>query len=177
MTVGKEERLSALVDDEVTGFETRRLCDELARDPEARETWSRQHLIGAAIRGELAGGYRRGFAEAVMRAIEVEETIVAPRRRVGRVTGYAVAASVAVVGFLAVQMVAQQGGDIVPETVVVTPIERAPQASATTQLAADDRPVAADAQIDAYLLNHAEYAARPGMVSFARVVSYESDAR
>ncbi len=53
MSVELSERLSALVDDEVTAFERRRLIDEIADNTNERARWLRYHLIGDSLRGEL----------------------------------------------------------------------------------------------------------------------------
>ncbi|MBK6657867.1 MAG: sigma-E factor negative regulatory protein [Proteobacteria bacterium] len=45
-----DERLSALIDDELPGDETRAALDEVLTEPRARAAWGRYHLIGDALR-------------------------------------------------------------------------------------------------------------------------------
>ena len=175
MTAGKDERLSALVDDEVTAFESRRLCGELVRNADDRGRWERYHLIGAALRGEVSPGYRPDFADGVMKAIAEEAPVIAPRHGIRRMAGIAAAASIAVVGFVAVQTMMQE--EPATTTPVIATIEQAPRPVSPIQLASEEIAAPVAGELDAYLVNHAEYAARPGMVSYARVVSYEPNAR
>ena len=62
------ETVSAVMDDEASEFELRRLLDEAARNPEIRDAWRRYHLIGVALRGEWRTGgdeLRAGVRKAV----------------------------------------------------------------------------------------------------------------
>lgn len=49
-----DERLSALIDDELPGDETRAALDEVLAEPRARAAWGRYHLIGDALRASAA---------------------------------------------------------------------------------------------------------------------------
>ena len=177
MTVGKDERLSALVDDETGAFETRRLCDEMSRDASDCRRWEHYHLIGAAMRGELENGpYPAGFSDAVMKRIEAEAPDVRmPRRRGGRLVGIAAAASVAAMGFFGIQMALQQGDG--QTTVPIAGSGEEVRFVAPIQIATGSRRPAEDPRLSDYLVNHAEHASRQGIVPYARLVSYEPHAR
>lgn len=99
-----KEILSAVVDGEATHFETRRLIEETGRDPDLRSLWARYHLIGASMRREGEAIDPKSALDRFWRAIDAtpapavdSATIPAARHRLrlGRVTGAAVAAAVA----------------------------------------------------------------------------------
>lgn len=107
MTATKEERLSALVDDEADAFELRRLVDEMEKNPEDLFQWGRYHLIGDVMRGNTLRA-PAGFSDRVMQAIEEEPApTVSPWARHGRmlkpVAGMGMAAAVAVAVLVGVQ--------------------------------------------------------------------------
>ncbi|MCG5515267.1 MULTISPECIES: sigma-E factor negative regulatory protein [unclassified Ectothiorhodospira] len=115
MTATKEERLSALVDDEANAFELRRLVDEMEKHPEDRAQWGRYHLIGDVMRGNTLCA-PAGFSERVMQAIEEEPApAVSPWARHGwmlrPVAGMGMAAAVAVAVLVGVQNFTGDGSD------------------------------------------------------------------
>lgn len=114
-----QESLSALVDNEASELELRRLLKQSETDPEVKETWGRYQLSSAVIRGEFP---TQGFVDLSARisaAIDDEpahdcdipqitESSDKPRNRWWHAAGrFAVAASVAG----AVVLGAQQYGD------------------------------------------------------------------
>ncbi len=108
-----EAALSALLDGELTEFETRRLLDRVAEQPELAETWSRYSLARTVLEGDPCQLAPDGFSERVAAAIGHEplpsrdtDTTDTGHRRcwvqpLGRV---AVAASVAVAVFLGMEL-------------------------------------------------------------------------
>ena len=44
MTEGIKERISALIDGELSEFEVRRVLEEMELDPELKEYWSKLHI-------------------------------------------------------------------------------------------------------------------------------------
>ena len=44
MTEGIKERISALIDGELSEFEVRRVLEEIESDPELKEYWSKLHI-------------------------------------------------------------------------------------------------------------------------------------
>lgn len=115
MNATKEERLSALADDEAQAFEVRRLVDELERDPETLARWSRYHLIGDLLRDRSGPLAPPDFSQRIMQAIEEEDV---PRAgwwvRHGRLArpaaGVAMAAVVAAAVLLGVQSLSERPG-------------------------------------------------------------------
>jgi sigma-E factor negative regulatory protein RseA len=163
--VSKSERLSALVDNETDSFETRRLIDELLKSEDDRRTWSRYHLIGDSLRGgmrqvapaDFLAGVQSGIADDS--PLDIRTDPPAAMRWLKPVAGVGVAAAVAVVSLLGLQMVTGGGEGIPTTTVEATTI----QEPAETELA-----TAPDPRFARYLENHAELVA-PGSSAFARV--------
>ncbi|EHQ53064.1 anti sigma-E protein, RseA [Ectothiorhodospira sp. PHS-1] len=60
------------MDDEAEAFETRRLLDELAKNPEDLVRWGRYHLIGDVMRGNLDRTAPSDFSTRVMAAVAEE---------------------------------------------------------------------------------------------------------
>jgi sigma-E factor negative regulatory protein RseA len=197
MTATKNERLSALVDDEADSFEVRRLVDELGKHPEDLAQWGRYHLIGDAIRGGLNRSAPADFASRVSALVEQEPTLTAAPRQAGHsllkpVAGVAMAASVAVAVLVGVMNVggapentlpapalaerpvtgplAVEGIVQVAEGEPAGPVSSAP-VSQTPRVSRLDVP---DARLHSFIVNHAEHAAGQGLMPYVRVVGYET---
>ena len=138
-----KEQLSALMDGDLNDVE---VLGELGMDPALQDTWSRYHLIGDAMRGDLPVNLQLDLSDSIMAALEDEPTILAPKpvetapvlqpvvapvktdsnvvplfRRVGQQLGqYAIAASVAAAVIFGVQQ--YQGQDGVPANPVLNTI-------------------------------------------------------
>jgi sigma-E factor negative regulatory protein RseA len=195
MTVTKNERLSALVDDEADGFECRRLLDQLGRNPDDLSRWERYHLIGDALRGGLRRRAKSDFAAGIMARIADEPVPVPATRTVGQrlvrpTAGLAMAASVAVavlVGVVNVTGTPDADGPVVAEagpagaptaTRGVVQLSDATVATAAPVAPPALEPMeASDARLHSYIVNHAEHAAGRGLMPYVRVVGYESPAQ
>jgi sigma-E factor negative regulatory protein RseA len=186
-----DELLSAVVDDEGSAFEARRLLDEVDRDEALRERWHRYHLIGAALRREGEAVGHRAALDRLWAGIDgrgddagaVPGTSHDARGRMrSRLTAAAIAATVA----LAVVV------SFYPEG---TPAPAAPLAAVSApRLVADGaapaagrldavppRAVAREADLrrtQAYMLRHAHHRAlnqrAAGTVPFVKVAAFES---
>ncbi len=64
-----QERLSAWADDELGGFETRRMTDEVLKSEALRSRLKHYQLIGSAIRDEPAVALDQSFSDRVMAEI------------------------------------------------------------------------------------------------------------
>ena len=190
--VSKTERLSALVDDETEAFETRRLVDELLQSEEDRKQWERYHLIGDSLRGgmrmtappDLLEGVREQLAEEEPLQVAREEpaAAVARSRWFRPVAGTGVAAAVAVVTLVGMQMMGggQPGGEAGPgmaegevpaaETQTARSDDAAEEASGSAAGIADsgDAPDELDPRFVRYFENHADLTG-PGSSAFGRV--------
>lgn len=118
-----DEKLSALMDGELTEKEVDELLERLDSDAQLREAWSRQHLASTTVQENMAPAYvDSGFADRVMGLLEAEPSQPKPsplgkvvpfpsthrahrgrRRWYGPVAGLAVAASVAAVAVMVVE--------------------------------------------------------------------------
>jgi negative regulator of sigma E activity len=164
------EKLSALMDDELTEFETRRVLDDLRDDPRQRATWERYHLARAALRNELDLAAAPGLAERIAgRLTQVPVRSPRPLRAAGTL---AVAASVAAVAIIGVQWLNRPGsGSAAPVASQAVP---APSQVATR----DNTPSATDTErtLNAYLVEHNEFATAGmrGLLPYVRVVGHDT---
>ncbi|ATP89545.1 transcriptional regulator [Aeromonas caviae] len=135
--MANKEQLSALMDGDLSEIE---VLNELGTDPALQDTWSRYHLIGDAMRGDLPVNLQLDLGDSIMLALEDEPAILAPKpaqpaapqvqpagkvipfvRRFGQQVGqYAIAASVAAAVIFGVQQ--YQGKDGVPTSPVLNTI-------------------------------------------------------
>lgn len=70
------ESLSALVDNETSELELRRILKHIGADEAMREQWRRYHIIGSAMRRERDVSSAGGLAQSVMAAIAEDQTAV-----------------------------------------------------------------------------------------------------
>lgn len=125
--MANKQQISALMDGDLSDVQE---LDALAMDAEGRDTWSRYHLIGDAMRGDLPLNLQLDLSDKIAMALDEEPTILAPvavpapqavparqtvsvlpfLRQAGQQFGqYAIAASVAAAVILGVQQ--YQGQD------------------------------------------------------------------
>lgn len=106
------ESLSALVDDQASELEVRRVLRASEDDAEIRDTWTRYQLARSAMRGDLENANYIDLSASIRDAIDEEESYAAPAadeakpklgwtQRLGR---FAIAASVAGVVVLTAQV-------------------------------------------------------------------------
>ena len=170
----RDEALSALVDGETAGAETRRMIDALLGDEALRERWDRYHLIGEVLRRGEPPLAAPDLAARVMDRIEAQTVVPVRRaRRWGRpLASLALAASLA--GGLAFglqAMLGNQGGR--------QALQGAPTATATLAFASDGAdpghhvPLQLESymRMHAYALGHVEQSATGGVMAYARLVS------
>jgi sigma-E factor negative regulatory protein RseA len=185
------ESLSATIDDEADEFELRRVLDEMDKDESLRETWERYHLIGTLMRGLRRDGEFRDIdlRDKVWAALETEDPtspveiaepdVAVPSKAsgrrpwVGRMTGLAVAASVAFAVVLGI------GGLDQDDAAVTPPIAKAPVNIDGPRLHENrlkQEVSASDLQrANAYFVHHVQQKAlnQPGVASFVKLVTYE----
>lgn len=170
--VTKAERLSALVDNETSPFETRRLIDELLTSEEDRATWARYHLIGDSVRGGLQQPAPADFLAGIHAGIADTELELEPQpqpRQAGLprwmrpLAGVGVAAAVAVVSLVGLQKVLSLQQEALPMAATEMPV--------SAERVVDTTP---DPRFARYLDNHAELIT-PGASSFARVRNSVAD--
>jgi len=131
MTNPSDERISALVDDELNEQECQSAVDELLSQGDKRAAWGRYHLLSLALKRRLPAGVDYNFSSRVMAALEDEPTVLAPRKPAPsswgqRAAGLAVAASVAAVAVLGVQFMYQQDGQVPAQQLAELPTTLSP---------------------------------------------------
>ncbi len=121
MNETKKERLSAFMDDEIDGRHED-LVDDLLKDPELLDTWSRYHLISDGLKQGLPEVVDTTLAKNVSDSLRNEPAIVAPGRSTHTylkpVAGFAIAASVAALAILGIQQQQPGGPHEAPGTLV-----------------------------------------------------------
>ena len=116
-----KQDISALMDGEVSEQEMQQSLRDMRSDPEQRDCWEQYHIIGDALRNNLPPNLNRNFVNSVSQAIGKEE-LLAPQATVFKqktsnttkrrhpisnpFTGFAMAASVAMVAYVGVGMIA-----------------------------------------------------------------------
>jgi len=139
MTNSSDERISALMDDELDEQMHHSAVDELLNKAEARDTWARYHLISDTLQQHMPAGMDKQFSSRVMSALDDEPTVLSPRTAqtssmTQRLAGLAVAASVAAVAVMGVQFMYQQDGQAPTEQIAKTPVTSPPNTSSSHSL-------------------------------------------
>ncbi len=192
----KTEKLSLFVDGELEAREADALLSSMCREGDLKSCWQRYHLIGDALRNNLPRDTKHNLAKRVATALSNEPTLLCPpssnsaplsspfHKRQKTVTGFAIAASVAVVGFVAVSLL---GWDITHETQRVASQQNESSTSAlTTSLVPvnqqQDVELVSTNQVNpklrSYIIDHtystSSYS-RPGLPPNVRVVTFSAD--
>ncbi len=181
MNEGMKEQLSALVDNELDELEERRVFAALQGDSTLRNTWERYHLVRAALRQDLDVIVAHDLTERVAQRIATEPSTAAAfqRHHVARLIGtLAIAASVATIAIAGVQWFQQPTPMPLLTVAASTPAPVLVQAihSGTTRW--DTKEPEAEKALNAYLVEHDEFASTAGiggMMPYVRVVSYDND--
>jgi sigma-E factor negative regulatory protein RseA len=161
------EKLSALMDGELSRDEAHKVIKNLGSDAVRREEWDAYHLIGACMRGEVVESEVKSdrCTQAILARLAEEPTVLAPaalqRNPVTeRRTRMALAMAASVVTISAVGVVAlkqQQGASVAPVQLVQ---QVAPQPVSTIAGSAAQRKEA-EVRVNDYLVVHRQYA-NPG---------------
>lgn len=170
-------RLSAFIDNELPDSHAAMFGNRLLENSELRTRWERYHLIGDAIRNELAC-QPDAVRERVRETLSAEPTVLAPRRiqrKILRpVAGLAIAASVATIAIIAWQPRDAQTPAAQRLAVVETP---APPA--TVQFVSEEvRVMPSTRRLNGYLVNHHERTANIGMqgvTPYVQLVDYATE--
>ncbi len=188
-----DEKVSALVDGELSHAEVDGVFDMLKRDKPSQACWRHYHLISDALKNNLPDRLPEDFVGRVSQALEAEPHYALPPRRPAKAPflhkptiGFALAASVAAVAFLGLGWNNQIGVEQGP-SLAVNEVNIAPTTVSTTVPAIsytkvhgrqwDVEQPAVISKLNDYLLNHDQYSSaagmRNGMLPQARIVGYE----
>ena len=170
------ERLSALVDGELTEHEAVGMLDRLNHDVELKQVWERYHLVSDVMRNNLPRVTSVDLVGQVRESLDAEPTTVVPMRRrridLKPVAGFALAASIAMVAVLAFR--GQMGAEG-PEREAIAGNAGVP--AGPTELAGMrwnvDRPDV-EQRLNAYLVNHNGHTGNGmgNMLPYVRIVAY-----
>jgi hypothetical protein len=173
------EKISALVDNACDETESRRVVEEVLSSADAKLQWQRYHLVSALMRGECSDvGLSKGrddLASKVMEQIADDPPWLLParkrsasKRRAGQLpamaSGFAVAATLAVVGF-----VGWQSGFLSSEPPV------SGREVASNQVRWQSEQLGVEEDLNAFLVEHGEFtnpSALNGLIAYAKFVSY-----
>jgi sigma-E factor negative regulatory protein RseA len=167
------EQLSALVDGECEISEQQWMLRRLSSDNDLKARWQRYHLISDAVKNNLPSAVDARFADRIGEVINAAP----PPSQVGGsgsdgfpwfkpVTGFALAASVAAMGVLALRLI--DTGD----TVKSDDLHRVAQKERI-----EDVQGSLDSRLNTYLVNHNEYASMNGVqgaMPYVRIVGIDS---
>lgn len=164
-----KEKISQLLDSELSENELNVVLRKVGDDEELAGLWHRYHVISAAMKNELGVVLDPGLARRVVGAVDQEVRPRSAGRAWMQIGGLALAATVAGVAILARQPSVDPQA---PVRVVSAP----PMAAETGTHWQTSSPEVASA-LNAYLVEHGEYAANrglSGMSPYAHFVSYET---
>ncbi len=188
MTEHEMERLSALVDDELSAHDIPGEVRKLNQNGDAIKRWSSYHLIGDAMRREIGPLYSTSLAESISQRLQDEPVVLAPAAMRARgsgkrkaLTGVAVAASLAAVAMVMTPQLInnQEAGSAQPAVAEQQPAEP------RTYVVAQDgtrwellKKPAVESRLNNYLVNHQERSPSSnmkGIMPYATFVSYDEN--
>jgi sigma-E factor negative regulatory protein RseA len=191
MTEQEFERLSALVDDEISGHEILGEINKLKNNQESLDIWSRYHLIGDAMRNELGQLHDPDMARLISRRLESEPAILAPAARNRHsskkraLAGLAIAASLTAVAVVMAPQLINPGSSEAPNQLASSnqlPISNQKTAKNTIYVAEDGtrwellKKPKVESRLNDYLLNHQDLSPSSnikGIMPYATFVSYD----
>lgn len=193
MSNEKTEQISALMDGEIE-YDSQTIIDSITSDDEARQIWSRYHVIRDSLQSQLSESIDINLADNISEAIADEPTVLAPKSitrpsYIKPVAGFAIAASVTAAVLLGVQSLQQptDGVNSVPvattqpinselvQTVTLT--DQNQQEFSNTDLE-DTNINPNNPRLNRYLMNYNELRANSavqGMPPYVRMIGYEAD--
>ncbi len=182
------ERVSALLDNELPADETVELLGYLRECQGLQDTWDRYHLIGDLLRGEAISVWTSEISERVRRELESAPAIIAaPRtetvandrsRWMWTLVGAGMAASVAaLIVFIAPHFLNGNTGDgaQVAEAVTTAPLFYVERSGGTRWQNLSES--ALESRLNGYLMEHNKYASPSGIggiFPYATFVSYDA---
>ncbi|MEE9493456.1 MAG: sigma-E factor negative regulatory protein [Gammaproteobacteria bacterium] len=196
------EQLSALIDDEIDDVERPLLLGRLQRDASLSASLGRYELIGEVMRNGAAQISETGVASRVRVALQQDDihsmeapSVAIPHATENRtsnatwkmITGFAVAASVAVVLVFSIQNLESGGSEALltaenaqipavnSASLLVSPIQNVAEVETSSEQWDRIEP-SVERRLSGYLVNHNEYAvsdAMRGAMPYVRVVGFE----
>lgn len=177
-----KSQVSSFMDGEITQDEVSLLCKQMGRDADLCEHWRDYHLISDAMKKRLPEQVKVDLSLSIHDAIanEAEFSIKTSSANMGivkRFSGFAVAASVAVLGVMAVTNMTMQSNNASVPQLAVNSVEMNATQLATTETLQNKT---MDPRLNKYLLDHSEYsvnASLHGVLPYARIVGRPQQVR
>ncbi len=170
------EKLSALMDNELDELETRRLLASLGENVSARAVWGRYHAIRAVLRREALPATGRDIARRVRERLTEEPGPGRGWLPLTRLAGQlALAASVAGIAILGARLWLGSTNEPAPQTAQNDAVPTEYLRASTTRWDTKERDV--ENTLNAYLVEHNEFAPGAGvsgMLPYVRVVGYDT---
>ena len=173
-----KEKISELVDNELSHLEHYRLLRTLENDHELRGVWERYHLMGTVIRNELDVMVGPALADRIAQGIRQE--IPVPVYFISRLPSYtrvaagmAIAASVAAVAIFTLQPLSPSNA---PSQIAL----QSPPPAIAAPAAVGPAQAAPQGTLNTYLVEHSEFtpnAGMNGMMSYVRIVGHGNNKR
>ncbi len=201
MSDNKLERISALMDGELSSQERELAIDYVKDDLEVKQNWQRYHIIGDTMRNTLPSMVQPDLAEKLNKMLENEPAILAPKSTVNSnkkiaskdftkpFIGLAIAASVTAVAIFGIQNTEQQTPSVdgsAPQVVSneggsLSNLEQSlataiPKTVRTVKYEPVENTIEAT-RLNSYILNHNQFNSRMGVQGVspnARLVGHES---
>jgi sigma-E factor negative regulatory protein RseA len=193
MTEQEFERLSALVDDEISGHEILSEINKLKSNQASQAVWSRYHLIGDAMRNELGQFHDPEMARLISQRLAREPAVLVPpviKRHSNKkraFTGLAIAASLTAVAVVMAPQLINPGGSEAPNQLASSnqlPVSNQTTAKNTIYVAEDGtrwellKKPKVESRLNDYLLNHQDLSPSgniKGIMPYATFVSYDEN--
>jgi sigma-E factor negative regulatory protein RseA len=192
MTEQAFEKLSALVDNEISGHEISHEINKLKKDQTSMDVWSRYHLIGDAMRNELGQIHDTEMAHCISQRLENEPVVLAPvaLKRAGSnkkraITGLAIAASLTAVAVVMAPQLINPNSSEAPNQLALSsqlPMNNQQVESNAIHVAEDGtrwkllQKPKVESRLNHYLLNHQGLSPSSnikGIMPYATFVSYD----
>ncbi len=196
-TTSITEYLSAFLDDEAGAFEQRRMLDEVQKDKDLQQKVAHFSLIGEAMRNEqasvtvqpnfLMGIHEQLEAEPEYGQVHLKEAANEPvsRNWLRPVTGMALAASLAAVAVVGINMKQSQNTPSFDATTMALVAEQPTETAKATMhpiVVASNKATQFEAidakwrnRLKGYVNNHAKYASTSAIMPSVRAASYAAN--
>lgn len=167
-----EEKISMLLDDELSSKEAIALLEKIDQDDQLRQIWYRYNNISLALKSDQYISVDSQLSDHVKKSIEVVPTVLAPNVGLQGPKKWVFALAASVV-FIAVFSWPRFFSDLETPAEPITIAEHLPEPLASPELAQWDEEL--DSRLNDYLVTHNESAystGMQGMLPYARVVGY-----
>ena len=176
MNKDTNEKLSALMDGELSSGVAHLIIDEMKQNDALKAHWSRYHIMGDVMRNNFPKVSSVELSSAISKHLEDEPIVLAPTPRImsfGKpLAGLAIAASVAIIAIIGVKQINGDATRIEPN--LIAEHQRKPAAQSYVRW--DVNKPAVEKRLNNYLVNHNERLGTrmQGLLPYVRIVTYNA---